>query len=224
MERLKSLTINYDIDLVCLTEVNRDWRSIAQDNTIWNATSSWKENRRVQVSYNTTKPSAGECLVGGTAMIAFDDLVFSMSDQGADCRNLGRWSFITIYGKNAVKTTFITCYCPVVSSSPGSFYSQNLTYMAEHKNKYPGNITCPRQLYGYDLNFLIEQKSNAGHKIMVLGDFNSEYTNLVEWMNTVGCVDVIHERHGKCPITYQRSNKDPLDCCFGDPNMKIRQG
>ena len=106
MERLKSLTINYDIDLVCLTEVNRDWRSIAQDNTIWNATSSWKENRRVQVSYNTTKPSAGECLVGGTAMIAFDDLVFSMSDQGADCRNLGRWSFITINGKNAVKTTF----------------------------------------------------------------------------------------------------------------------
>ena len=28
MERLKDLTIKYEVDLICLTEVNRDWRSI----------------------------------------------------------------------------------------------------------------------------------------------------------------------------------------------------
>ena len=76
MERLKTLTINYDVDLICLTEVNRDWQSIEQGNTIWNGTSTWKENRRIQVSHNTTKPTTGKCLIGGTAMIAFNDLTF----------------------------------------------------------------------------------------------------------------------------------------------------
>ena len=34
MERLKQLEINYDFDLVCLTEVNKDFRAVHQDNTI----------------------------------------------------------------------------------------------------------------------------------------------------------------------------------------------
>ena len=90
MERLKRLAINYDVDLICLTEVNKDWKFVQQDHTIWNGTMNWKENRRVQVSNNTTKPSVGEHLVGGTAMIAFNDLVFNIHNQGADERNLGR--------------------------------------------------------------------------------------------------------------------------------------
>ena len=81
LERLKVLTINYDINLVCLTEVNRDWQSIDQNNTIWNGTLSWKEIRRVQVSHNTTKPTTCERLVGGTAMIEFNNLVYNISGQ-----------------------------------------------------------------------------------------------------------------------------------------------
>ena len=38
MESLNRLVIDYDIDLVCLSEVNKDWRSVQQDNTIWNGT------------------------------------------------------------------------------------------------------------------------------------------------------------------------------------------
>ena len=120
MERLKRLTINYEVDLVCLSEINKDWRSVNQEHTIWNGTSGWCENRRVQVSFNSTKSPRGEYLVGGTAMVAFNDLVFRICDQGADSRKLGRWSFLTINGKNEIKTTFMTAYCPVISNSPGS--------------------------------------------------------------------------------------------------------
>ena len=55
VERLKALTIKYWIDLLCLTELNRGWRGVNQKHTIWNGTSGWKENRRVQISQNTTK-------------------------------------------------------------------------------------------------------------------------------------------------------------------------
>ena len=135
---------------MCLTEINRDWRRIEQKNTIWNGTSGWKENRRVQISQNTTKSSDSDYLVGGTAMVAFDEVMFHITEQGSDNRHLDRWSYMTITGKNAVKTTLVTCYCPVISSSPGSVYSQHFIYMAENTNLIPEGIVCPRQLYGHD--------------------------------------------------------------------------
>ena len=88
IERLKQITINYNTDLICLMEVNKDWRSVHKDNTIWNGTAQWKENRQVQVSNNTTKPTMGTNQIGGTAIVSFDDLVFNISDQGCDKRKL----------------------------------------------------------------------------------------------------------------------------------------
>ena len=90
MERLKHLCITYGIDLVCLSEVNRDWRSVQQENTIWNGTLGWQENRRGQVSNNTTKPTTSSNQIGGTAMMTFNGLVFNISGQGADDKGLGR--------------------------------------------------------------------------------------------------------------------------------------
>ena len=224
MERLKALTIEYQIDLLCLTEINKDWRGVDQNHTIWNGTSGWKENRRVQVSQNTNKRSDGDYLVGGTAMIAFDEVHFHVTEQGEDDRRLGRWSYMTITGKNAVKTTLVTCYCPVISSSPGSVYSQHLNYMSENANKIPEGIICPRQLYGYDLKRFLSTKSDAGNKILVLGDLNSDYSELQDWMNNIGCEDILTKNYGPCPITYQRSHTDPVDCCFGDGSLQINRG
>ena len=224
MERLKQLVLDYDVDLVCLSEVNKDWRSVNQAHTIWNGTSGWKENRRVQISNNVSKPTTGEHQVGGTAMLAFQNLVFNISHQGSDSRKLGRWSYFSITGKNKLTTTFLTCYCPVVSSSPGSFYSQNLVYMAENKNKIPHGIACPRQLYGYDLKQLIDEKTNLGHQLIVCGDFNCDYEELCQWMHSVSLCDLLESKHGRPPITYQRSARDPLDCFFGSPSLQISKG
>ena len=94
-ERLKTICVNYNVDLVCLTETNKDWRTVNQCNTIWNGTSGWKESRRVQVGHNISRPAKKEFVVGGTAMISFDDIVFRITSQGQDARLLGRWSFLT---------------------------------------------------------------------------------------------------------------------------------
>ena len=85
MEKLKKLILDHNIDLVGLTEVNKDWRKINYPNTIWGATSGWKEQRRIQVAQNLTKPAQeSEHLVGGVAIAAFGDLVYRISDQGTD--------------------------------------------------------------------------------------------------------------------------------------------
>ena len=84
------------MDLICLTETNKYWSQVECENTIWGATTSWRENRIIQVSQNTFRPAESKYSVGGTAMMDFDDLVFRISPQGTDSRGLGRWSYITI--------------------------------------------------------------------------------------------------------------------------------
>ena len=39
-----------------------------------------------------------------------------------------------------------------------------------------------------------------------------------------GLVDTLAIKHGKCPITYQRSACDPLDCIFSDAIIQMREG
>ena len=224
MEKLKKLILNNGFDLVGLSEVNKDWRRLKHEHTIWGATTGWHEHRRVQASYNTTKPpQKSDFLVGGTAMISFGDLVFRISKQDCDPRRLGRWSSMSFSGKNNTVTTIFVCYCPVRATSIGSAYSQQIIYMAEHQDKIP-ETNCPRQLFGLDLKQKIEEKIELGHQIIVMGDFNSEYKNLKKWMGKLGLIDLMFEKHGPCPPTHQRSHTDPLDCIFGSPSLMIARG
>ena len=224
MEKLKKLILDHNIDLVGLTEVNKDWRKISYPNTIWGATSGWKEQRRIQVAQNVTKPAQeSEHLVGGVAIAAFGDLVYRISDQGTDERNLGRWGYITITGKNNVTTSIFTCYCPCRGKSPGSAYSQQLIYMAENKDQLP-DTNCPRQLFGMDLKEVIGKKIEQGHQIILMGDFNSEYSELESWMLELGLQDLIGKKHGKGPKTYNRSKDAPIDCVFGSASLQISKG
>ena len=224
MEKLKKLIIDHRFDLVGLAEVNKDWRKVSHENTIWSATSGWTEHRRVQVSQNTTKPcNKSELLIGGTAMIAFGDLVFRISHQNSDPRNLGRWSSITISGKNTVTTRIFTCYCPVRSSSLGSAYAQQLVYMAEHKNTIP-ETSCPRQLFGIDLKTEIDASIEQGHNVIVMGDFNSDYSKLKSWMLEAGLEDILASKHGPAPKTHLRSKDAPIDCIFATAHFGIRKG
>ena len=96
--------------------------------------------------------------------------------------------------------------------------------MVVNKNKIPSDIIYPRQLYGHDLKAFIQEKSEAGYQLLVLGNFNSDHSELAKWMNHSSCVDVLQKRHGVCPIIYQRSVKDPIDCCFDDGSLKIKKG
>ena len=225
MEKLKKLILNYNIDITALTEVNKDWRKVGYNNSIWGATKGWKENRRIQTSHNKTiKPGDSNYQVGGTAMMMLGDIRFGILSQGEDDRKLGRWSYITLTGKNNVITTIFTCYCPCRSSSVGSAYVQQLLYMSMYKEQIP-DIKCPRQLFGYDLKIEIGTKIEQGHNILVLGDFNSNYSNLCTWMRDLGLEELIEKRHENVTQTCKYGNHNsPLDCIFGSPHFSALRG
>ena len=84
MEKIKKVAIEYEVGILRLTEINTDQRNVHEDNTIWNGTSGWKENRRVYVLFNTNSSCSNhsELQVGGTALVAFQDVVLRITDQG----------------------------------------------------------------------------------------------------------------------------------------------
>ena len=115
-------------------------------------------------------------------MVAFDDLVFYITDQGHNDRLLGRCSFFTITGKNSFKTPIVNCYCPCKGRFPGSVYSQHLLYMSENESEILECMTCPKQLFGHDLKNFLETRTEQRDRLIVCGDFNSNYSDLSNWM------------------------------------------
>ena len=229
LEKLKELVIDKEVDIVGLAEVNTDWRLVENNNSVWAATAAWKESRRIQLGFNTTAPPVEKYQVGGTLNMTFDEVAFRVRKRGEDERGLGRWSWQELQGINDLKTTIVTAYCPVKSSNPGGCYAQHLQYMSQHAHDelgsdhaIPETITCPRALFGYDLQKFLEGRIDQGQQIVLMGDFNSEYGDLREWMMDLGLLDIIGKKHGydNAPKTYNRSKPAPIDCIFTSANME----
>ena len=217
-----------------LAEVNKDWRCVDTEHTVWKATESWREHRKVQVGHNTSFPAQQERQIGGTLMMAFDEVCFRVSKRGVDHRGLGRYSWMEFSGIGGVTTTCVTAYCPVISASPGGVFSQHLAYMAVHANDSDASdhyipqayAHCPRKLFGHDLKKFIQDQQEKGHQILVMGDFNSEYSQLRTWMADLALLDIIGKKHGvdDVPRTHTRSKDSPIDAMFASAHLACSLG
>jgi len=135
---------------------------------------------------------------------------------------------LELNGIGGLKTTIITAYCPVHSPGLGGCYTQHLTYMSMHcsdpetsSHFIPEHIKCSRQLFGYNLCKFIEKQIEPGHQIIVMGDFNSEYVALQEWMLYLGLLDIIENKHGykPAPKMHSRSTNSLIDCIFASAQV-----
>ena len=87
---MKKFIIEIQVDIVGLMEVNKDWRCVPTESTVWAATAPWRETRKIQVSNNTTCQQSREHQIGGTILMAFDEVSHRISDRRQDIRGLGR--------------------------------------------------------------------------------------------------------------------------------------
>ena len=112
-------------------------------------------------------------------------------------------------GLGGVKTTVVTGYCPVVSTSPGSVLSQHLAYTVMHTNDDESSehyipedcVHYPCTLFGHDLKKILQSRQDLDHQLLVMGDFNLEYCQLRSWMADIALVDRIEKKHGIMGLT-----------------------
>ena len=109
MHKLKKLVLENQVDIMSLTELNKDWRKVPYTQSIWTALSGWRDNKRIQVSTNTYQEAQDQKLIGGTATCCLADTVFRISGQGCDDRKLGRWSYGIFTGKNNATNLLLPC-------------------------------------------------------------------------------------------------------------------
>ena len=99
-----------------------------------------------------------------------------------------------------------------------------ITNKGIHKEALP-DIDCPRQLFGYDLKNKIDKKQELGHNILVLGDFNSHYSNLCIWMRDLGLQELMEKRYETITQTCKNGKHNmPLDCVFGTAKFSAIRG
>ena len=170
------MVITHDIDILTLTELNKRWSAIAEEHTIWSAISKWKEHTRTYAVYNRIDLGLSERLFRGTAISIFNDNIFHTQEKGTDHRGWGRWNWVELQGKNNMNTTIISAYCPCISNSPKSVWSQHLYAMNDIDLEEPD--INPRQLFWSDLSNLIKEKQADGKPIILMGDFNSDFNDL----------------------------------------------
>ena len=215
------------MDILALTELNKRWSKVNEENTIWNAMRRWRKEGRTYAAYNRLDQGDTKDLYGGTSVTLFNDVALRKQQHGADPRQLGRWTWATIEGKNNCKTIIISAYCPCKGNGGATtVWAQHLDAMLKWNSELPPEIDDPRKLFWYDLSATVKAATDDGYKVMLLGDFNSDFKDLREWMVKHGLVENICEIHGydKAPRTHTRSQAAPLDAMFCSPHLIASKG
>ena len=112
-----------------MAEIGVHWPSVPSEDRIWERTSSWFDDRRLAVAYNSQDTTTRRSQYGGTMIMAVNKMSHKVCKCGHD--ELGRWAWMLIQGKHNTYTRMISAYCPVRSRIQGgvgqsTVYAQQL--------------------------------------------------------------------------------------------------
>jgi hypothetical protein len=87
-------------------------------------------------------------------------------------------------------------------------------------------MECPRKQFWRDLKAFIQKCQEQEEQVVIMGDWNSNYTEVVQWMENLDLHDILKSRHEHChpPPTCKRSSSYPLDAIFAPSQFKCWRG
>ena len=200
-----------EIDILGIAESNRCWHKMLPDNTWQTISKEWWKDSKSCIAYNLQDLDSKIYQPGGTITVAIEGLCHRVRESGVDDRKLGRWSWLTLQGKNNLKTTIITTYrCCKTLTGTTSTYSQQVRYY----NK-TNHIACPRSQVLQDLSQFIKLLQDNDHQIIVLADMNEKITSntIKRWAQELGLREIITDVHGATEATFHRGSV-PIDGIF----------
>jgi hypothetical protein len=162
--------------------------------------------------YRTIHHTDSEYQPGGTCTVVNNSWA-ARTLPSQDPSGMGRWSQISINGRDNRKVTIFTVYrvCHDTISTAGSktAYRQQW-HLADSRNITPND---PRALLLLDLGASIDQCTQQGHEVIILIDANectsTPHSKLSAWIRLHSLCDPLVQRHGSDnqPSTYKRGSK-----------------
>ena len=199
----------WDTNILCLAESQCAWEN-------FNVTNKVNEELRKVDKYagmigSSSCVACGDMYkLGGTVTI-YDGNWSGRILKGVDTHKLGRWSYVTLIGRNNSFFTIITGYrcCRKQTLATAGITP---TYMQQERILRQRNITgTPQKCFIDDIGKFIEDKIAEGHEILVALDANEQWedhdSDIKEMALKIGLFDIAKERHPEgVPPTYVRKN------------------
>ena len=142
---------NYGAGVLCFPETRTNWNREGQVATLHQLFKKIWRSTVLQPSH-TPDPFLSAHQPGGTLTAVCDNWVSRVIAKGEDPFGIGRWSYITLRGKNSVKITIITAYNATPSSGDSTYYHQQLRVLSRlHREQHIASNPDPRRQFVLDL-------------------------------------------------------------------------
>lgn len=158
-----------EIDIIGLSELNLHWPSLSVADRWSERTRRWWRKRLALDSCLLDWDRRDKQQYGGSALLVRDETVATIHTKGTD--TLGRWSWVAIRGRRGSMTYIVSVYRPCHSLGPTTVYQQQRTAMLRQ-----GQDLCPLLHFSQALSELLSPWVQAGHSVVVGGDFNGDIT------------------------------------------------
>ncbi|KAI2501850.1 hypothetical protein MHU86_12615 [Fragilaria crotonensis] len=168
------------VDIAGLSETNTPWNQLAHLQSDFRRCLR-RQFSQCKVEFGSPSTEIDPVKVtdvyqaGGNLSFAHGSLVPMLSGDSnlQDPSGLGRWSGLTFRGKQSqyftVLTGYRTCRGSISSSSLGSTYHREYSFMKANGNKQPD----PRQAFFTDITILITSLQARQHSVLLMLDANS---------------------------------------------------
>jgi hypothetical protein len=214
---LKQEITSSGADIIGLTELGRNENNLPNHSKPSNIVKKWLENGVASSAWNQ-RDTRSAFEPGGVMTITRDKSTAHTIKRGKDLKNLGRWAWVTVKGKQNRKTTVITTY-----------RATNLQATAQNQlgSIRQVNVSIqPEEMWENDLARLIQEKKSIG-AVIVMGDFNCNLNDseskVSKYFRQMEMREIINEKYGKGPATYQ-FGRHTIDGIYATQGISIRQG
>ena len=214
---LKKTISECDPEIVGITELGRNEDNIPYQMRPSNVIKKWTEKGTAQAAWNK-RNTLSKYEPGGVLLTTSGKCTSHVIKKGKDNRNLGRWTWITVKGKQHTQTTIITVYRP--TNQQITAQNQLGTLRKIH------TVKQPEEFWEDDLATLITEKKELGG-VIAIGDFNDDLNRFDGKVNTffrnLDMRELLNEKYGEGPATHSFGSTK-IDGIFGTTAIFIRQG
>lgn len=223
IDMLRNLVVDNESDIVLISEHNRNLHNVKQSAQPSQTMKQWWPNTVVRASF-LSSPNKSTFEPGGTMIVTNSKATAHTCMSGQDVQLLGRWNYISLRGKHEHYTTLISVYRPTKYQETNM---RQTAYSANRRRELATNKT-PEELWYTDLSDLIKGKVDAGHEVIVAGDFNDDLNNkqgpVVTFMRNLGLKEILLTAMGsRGPATHIRGTLT-IDGIFATNGIGLEAG
>ena len=220
VEQSTRLLNRYDVDMQAVLEPGINWAKFKPSETLASFFDAEVELRSV-TGHNKHENPPTKHQMGGTGIIAVNEINEYCKKSGTDFRGLGRWSWFVLEGSPEHRTRVLSVYHvgKAKPQGPKRYYQQHLRYI---QNK--GLHTNPYDMFCDDLLRQLRVWKKEGDMILLMMDANEHVLDgpfTRQLREELDLEEISHKAWRGSPPNTHISGSKPIDDVWASRSLEI---